>query len=133
MCEPTYSSVTVTLAPAGVGAAMPGVTGSAIVFTSVEPIAHRLSRALASALAQIYSPLEIVVSDDGPSDGTCAIVDKALRAYRGPHTVRFHRSPTNRDLGGHVATLPSLARRGGGVGRGSTDPYRRRCFVEPGE
>jgi glycosyltransferase involved in cell wall biosynthesis len=162
---------------------------------------HVVGRALASALAQTYSPLEIVVSDDGSSDGTCAIVEGALRAYRGPHTVRFHRSPINRGLGGHVAILPSLARgevmvfasdddvshpdrvarhmavyarnsavmavvtdaihitpdgerhharpygtrgqatlssltlarRGGGVGRGATYSYRRRCFEEPGE
>jgi GT2 family glycosyltransferase len=67
-----------------------------------------LAAAIASALAQEGPPLEILISDNGSTDGTAAVIAEALRGYAGPHRVRCHRFAQN--LGGpaeHVnAALP---------------------------
>ena len=51
--------------------------------------------ALRGALAQTYSPLQILVSDDASTDGTAAIVAEELAGYRGPHDVEFLQNPEN--------------------------------------
>lgn len=63
-----------------------------------------VTEAVASALAQTFSPLEILISDDASSDGTYdAIVDEVSR-YGGPHIVRLNR---NQNRQGSVAHLAS--------------------------
>lgn len=42
-----------------------------------------------SVLAQTYSPLEIVFSDDCSTDRTVEIIDSCLAAYKGPHRIVF--------------------------------------------
>lgn len=66
--------------------------------------------AVAGALAQTYSPLEILISDDASVDGTAAVVEEMLRHYTGPHTVRFNRNPHNLGLGAHLAKATGMAR-----------------------
>jgi glycosyltransferase involved in cell wall biosynthesis len=52
--------------------------------------------AVDSALAQDYAgPLEIVVSDDASSDGSFAIAQARIAAYRGPHRVVLRRRQFN--------------------------------------
>jgi len=58
--------------------------------------------AVESALAQTYSPLEIVLSDDVSKDGTAAIMREMAAAYEGPHKVRFVASARNRGIVRHV-------------------------------
>ena len=58
--------------------------------------------AVESAFAQTYSPLEIVLSDDCSPDGTFAIIEEMVAAYRGPHTVRAVQPPRNLGLLQHV-------------------------------
>jgi len=51
-----------------------------------------------SVLAQTYTPLEIIFSDDGSSDRTAEIIESCLNGYKGSHSVVFLRHPHN--LGG---------------------------------
>ena len=51
-----------------------------------------------SVLAQTYSPLEIIFSDDGSSDRTADIIESCLAKYKGNQSVVFLRHPHN--LGG---------------------------------
>lgn len=58
--------------------------------------------AVAAALAQTYSPLEVVLSDDGSSDRTFSIMEELVKAYSGPHEVRLIRNEPNLGLIQHV-------------------------------
>ena len=50
-----------------------------------------IEQAIRSALAQTWSPLEIIVSDDCSDDRTFEVAERTLAGYRGPHTVILHR------------------------------------------
>jgi glycosyltransferase involved in cell wall biosynthesis len=63
--------------------------------------------AVEAALAQTYSPLEIVVSDDCSTDDTFLIVHDIVSRYRGPHTVVLNRNERNLGLVGHLNVLMS--------------------------
>lgn len=58
--------------------------------------------AVEGVLAQTYSPLEIILSDDCSSDSTFAIMEEMAAAYRGPHSVRAVRTPRNLGIIQHV-------------------------------
>lgn len=66
--------------------------------------ARWIGDALAGAFAQTYEPLEILINDDGSTDGTQDVIRQAVAAYRGPHTVRVNLNPTN------IGLLPSVNR-----------------------
>jgi len=59
-----------------------------------------IRRAAESALAQSYGPLEIILSDQGSTDGTLQILQEIQRDYSGPQTVRVLQCP-HTDLKGH--------------------------------
>jgi glycosyltransferase involved in cell wall biosynthesis len=64
-----------------------------------------VQEAVQGALAQTYSPLEIVISDDCSRDRTFEAARAAVTNYRGPHRIKFNRNPTNLGIGGHANRL----------------------------
>lgn len=58
--------------------------------------------AVEGALAQTYSPLEVILSDDCSPDSTFRIMQEMAAAYRGPHKVRAVQTPSNLGLIQHV-------------------------------
>src|SRR5215470_18905066 len=72
--------------------------------------ARFIREAVEGALAQTYSPLEIVLSDDCSWDGTFEVMRDAVKGYSGPHTVILNRNPRNLGLSEHVNRIIELAR-----------------------
>jgi glycosyltransferase involved in cell wall biosynthesis len=77
-------------------------------------IGHRqsatIAAAIAGALAQTYSPLEIVISDDASPDTTFAAMQAAVADYRGPHRLVLNRNPHNLGIGAHLNRVVELSR-----------------------
>lgn len=71
--------------------------------------AQFIAEAIAGALSQTYSPLEIIISDDCSLDGTYDIISKILSTYTGPHTLVINRNPQNIGLIKHVDYVTSIA------------------------
>jgi len=69
-----------------------------------------VAEAVAGALAQDYSPLEIILSDDCSSDETFGIMQHAARNYRGPHEIVLNRNSINLNIGSHVNKVGGLTR-----------------------
>ncbi len=69
-----------------------------------------IHEAVEAALAQTYSPLEIVLSDDCSRDRTFEIMSKLAASYSGPHKVVLNRNATNLGIGRHVNRLVELTR-----------------------
>ena len=66
-------------------------------------------RAVRSAFAQTYAPLEILLSDDASPDGTYALLERLAAEYDGPHRVRLNRNPRNLGVVGHENRMWELA------------------------
>ena len=66
--------------------------------------------AVEAALAQDYSPLEIILSDDCSEDRTYEIMQEAVRGYSGPHQVVLNRNAFNHKIGGHINVINRIAR-----------------------
>ena len=64
-----------------------------------------VARAIRGALAQTYSPLEIVISDDASNDNTFAAMQAAVAGYAGPHRIVLNRNPHNLGIGAHLSYL----------------------------
>jgi glycosyltransferase involved in cell wall biosynthesis len=69
-----------------------------------------IAEAIAGALAQTYTPLEIIVSDDASRDDTFAVMQAALAGYAGPHRVVLNRNPRNLGIGAHLSHLVAMSR-----------------------
>jgi len=78
--------------------ALPRVTFALFAYNH-EPF---IEEAVAAALAQTYSPLEIIISDDGSTDRTFDLIEQRVRDYRGPHRIVLNRNPANLGIGSHV-------------------------------
>lgn len=68
-----------------------------------------VAEALQSALAQTYSPLEILVYDDASDDDSFAIVEDIAGRYGGPHPLRLHRSTENCGVEGYNTIVEKAA------------------------
>lgn len=66
--------------------------------------------AIRSVFGQDYEgPLEIILSDDGSSDRTFAIMQEMAARYRGPYRVVLNRNETPLGLGPHIRQTVELA------------------------
>ncbi len=65
--------------------------------------------AIAGALQQTYSPLEIVISDDASTDRTFDVMHEVVDAYSGPHRIVLNRNSTNLGIGAHFNRLVALS------------------------
>lgn len=68
-----------------------------------------IAEAVKSALAQTYTPLEVVISDDCSTDTTFAMIEKIVSDYTGPHKVIIHRNEQNLGLAGNVNKVWELS------------------------
>jgi glycosyltransferase involved in cell wall biosynthesis len=68
-----------------------------------------IREAVEGALAQTYSPLEIILSDDCSTDRTFDIMQQMLTDYKGSHKIILNRNDTNLGLAAHVNKVFSLA------------------------
>jgi glycosyltransferase involved in cell wall biosynthesis len=71
--------------------------------------AATIEAAVRGALAQTYSPLEIVISDDASTDGTWAAIERAVAGYGGPHRIVLNRNPHNLGIGAHLNRMVGLS------------------------
>ena len=69
-----------------------------------------IREAVRGALAQTYSPLEIILSDDCSPDRTFQIMQEEAALYTGPHEVRLLRDAENHGLAGHCNRAFGAAR-----------------------
>lgn len=69
-----------------------------------------IREAVEGALAQTYSPLEIILSDDASKDRTFEIATEMAAAYRGPHKIILNRNPTNLGISAHANRIMELTR-----------------------
>lgn len=68
-----------------------------------------IREAVEGALAQTYSPLQVILSDDCSSDRTFAIMQEMVVDYSGPHEILLNRNERNLGIGGHVNRVMELA------------------------
>lgn len=61
-----------------------------------------IREAIESVFAQTYSPLEIVLSDDGSADHTFEIMREMADAYQGPHKIILNRNERNIGIGSQL-------------------------------
>ena len=71
--------------------------------------ARFVRHAVQAALAQTYSPLEVLLSDDCSTDGTFEIIQEVVSQYSGPHKVIVNRNDRNLGLSEHVNRIIALA------------------------
>ncbi|BBE50255.1 Putative glycosyltransferase EpsE [Ferriphaselus amnicola] len=68
-----------------------------------------IREAIVGAFAQTYSPLQIILSDDGSPDKTFKIMQEMASQYQGPHQIVLNCNKPNLGIGGHINQVMSLA------------------------
>lgn len=68
-----------------------------------------IREAVQGALAQTYSPLEIILSDDCSVDGTFQIMQEMASNYKGTHKIILNQNATNRGVIKHIDAVITLA------------------------
>jgi glycosyltransferase involved in cell wall biosynthesis len=92
-----------------------------------------IEEAVQSALAQTYTPLEVVITDDCSTDNTFSLIEKTVSGYIGPHKVIIHRNENNLGLAGNVNKAWDLSSGEFLVSQGGDDislPHRTSRLVE---
>lgn len=69
-----------------------------------------IREAVESALAQDYTNLEILISDDHSDDATFEIAKACVAGYRGSHRIELIRNEVNLGWAGHLNTILERAR-----------------------
>lgn len=69
-----------------------------------------IKEAVEAALAQDYTPLEVIISDDFSSDHTFDVITEVVSEYQGPHRVYINRNNSNLGIGGHVGAVLKLSK-----------------------
>ena len=85
-----------TVTPKQLSAARERATNAALSVSVVLPVfnhASAIARALRSVLAQSYAPLEIIVSDDGSTDDTQAVLEREFAAELAGSRIRILHNP----------------------------------------
>jgi len=91
-----------------------------------------IREAVEAALAQTYSPLEIILSDDGSKDRTFEIMQELAAAYHGPHQVTVRRNEPNLGLAGHINAVWQIVKGEFVIGAAGDDislPWRTEVLV----
>jgi glycosyltransferase involved in cell wall biosynthesis len=65
--------------------------------------------AVEAALAQTYTPTEILLSDDCSTDDTFEIIQETVKGYSGPHKIVLNRNARNLGVSDHVNRIVELA------------------------
>jgi glycosyltransferase involved in cell wall biosynthesis len=65
--------------------------------------------AVEAALAQSYSPLQIILSDDCSDDKTFEIIKEITKGYIGHHKIILNRNNLNQGIGAHVNKVMEMA------------------------
>ena len=68
-----------------------------------------IAEALESALAQSYSPLEVIVSDDCSVDSTFSIIKEIASNYTGPHRIILNKNEHNLGLADNINLVWELS------------------------
>ena len=68
-----------------------------------------IAEAVRGALAQTYSPLEIILSDDCSTDRTFEIIQQEVSGYTGPHKIRLNRNTQNLGFASHINLVMEMA------------------------
>lgn len=70
--------------------------------------ADYINEAICGALAQTYSPLEIIISDDCSTDNTFKIIEQIVSTYSGKHIIIINYNKTNLGIGEHLNNVLEL-------------------------
>ena len=69
-----------------------------------------MAEAVAGALTQTWTPLEVVLSDDCSNDATFEIMQSMAREYKGPHSIVLNRNEKRLGVGAHINRIIQLCR-----------------------
>jgi glycosyltransferase involved in cell wall biosynthesis len=70
---------------------------------------HIVADAVRGALAQTWSPLEILISDDCSTDRTFEVIQHTVRDYTGPHRIVLNRNVQNLGISAHLSALAQMS------------------------
>lgn len=89
----------------------PGINRPLITFALFAYNQEKYIReAVEGALAQTYTPLQIILSDDCSTDGTFAIMEEMAAEYAGPNEILLNQNGVNLGIGSHINKVVKLSR-----------------------